>query len=180
MENGYPYSKSIRQIYKEVYKISIGYGSYGGCFNVNNIPANVSFGNYCSIAKNVKIFRANHPINLFTTHPILYNPELGYVKKDKLNRPKLSIGNDVWIGANVVILPSVNSIGNGVIIGAGSVVTKDVEPYMVLAGNPAKAIKKRFPELVIDKLENSKWWDLEFDDLTIKIPDLNKIIDDSI
>ena len=116
-EKGFPYSKTVRQIYYEVYGIKIGYGSYGGCFDARNIPANVSFGNYCSVARNVKIFRANHPTNTFTSHPIIYNPVMGFVKKDNLYRPPLTIGNDVWIGSNVIILPAVKSIGNGAIIG---------------------------------------------------------------
>lgn len=94
-ERGFPYSNSIRKVYSEVYGIRIGYGSYGGCFNPQNIPRGVSFGNYCSIAGNVKIFRANHPYNKFTSHPILYNPVMGFVKEDKLNRPPLIVGNDV-------------------------------------------------------------------------------------
>jgi acetyltransferase-like isoleucine patch superfamily enzyme len=178
-ERGFPYSISLRKIYSELYGIQIGYGSYGGCFNTRNIPKGVSFGNYCSIAKNVKIFRANHPANTFTSHPILYNPEMGFVKKDKLNRPPLIVGNDVWIGANVVILPNVKVIGNGAIIGAGSIVSKDVEPYTVMAGNPAKFLKKRFSDSVIEKLEKSRWWDLEFDDLIKRIDEFNRMIDES-
>lgn len=168
-EKGYAYSSSLRKIYADVYNIQIGYGSYGGCFNTSNIPNGVSFGNYCSVANNVRIFRANHPANTFTSHPILYNEVMGYVKKDKLNRPPLIIGHDVWIGANVVILPGVQTVGNGVIIGAGCIVTKDVAPYSIIVGNPAKEIKKRFSDSIIEKLKETKWWTLEFDDLINKI-----------
>jgi acetyltransferase-like isoleucine patch superfamily enzyme len=104
---------------------------------------------------------------------------MGFVKKDKLNRPPLIVGNDVWIGANVVILPNVKVIGNGAIIGAGSIVSKDVEPYTVMAGNPAKFLKKRFSDSVIEKLEKSRWWDLEFDDLIKRIDEFNRMIDES-
>lgn len=168
-------SPLLREIFKKDFNITVGYGTYGGCFNPSNIPPGVTFGNYCSIADGVKIFRANHPMNTFTTHPIFYNPIMGHVEKDLLVRPILEIGNDVWIGANVIILPSVRKIGNGAIIGAGSVVTKDVEPYSVVAGNPAKFIKNRFKDSIIDSLEKSKWWELNYSDLYDKYAD-NKLI----
>lgn len=178
-EKGYAYSGTIRKIYADNYNIHIGYGTYGGCFNRANIPRGVTFGNYCSIAPNVRIFRANHPADTFTSHPILYNPVMNYVKEDKLIRPPLYIGHDVWIGANVAILPSVKHIGNGAMIGAGSVVTKDVEAYSVIAGNPAKQIRKRFADSIIERLEKTKWWELEFDDLIIKIDEFNSIANGS-
>ena len=178
-EKGFAYSKSLRKIYADVYNIQIGYGSYGGCFNRANIPGGVVFGNYCSVANNVRIFRANHPTNTFTSHPILFNPVMGYVKKDKLNRLPLIIGHDVWLSANVVILPGVQTVGNGAIIGAGSIVTKDVVPYSIMVGNPAKQIKKRFGDSVIEKLEETKWWTLEFDDLINKIEEFNSVVNGS-
>jgi virginiamycin A acetyltransferase len=137
-EGGQMYSPTLRAIYKRRFNIEIGYGSYGGCFNAKDIPAGVSFGNYCSIAPSIRIFRANHPKDTFTSHPLLYNPVAGYVDKDQLTRPALKVGHDVWIGEWAVILPGVKTIGNGAMIGAGSIVTKDVEPYTVVGGNPAK------------------------------------------
>src|SRR5687768_1814777 len=89
-EGGEMYSPTLRQIFKTRYNIRVGYGSYGGCFSARNIPPHVNFGSYCSIAPEVKIFRANHPKNTFTTHPLLYNPSLGFVKKDMLFRPSLN------------------------------------------------------------------------------------------
>lgn len=173
-EGGQMYSKTLRAIFKEKYGVNIGYGSYGGCFNPENaIPPNVSFGNWCSIAQNIRIFRANHPKDSFTSHPLLYNPEAGYVTTDQLNRPPLTIGNDVWIGEWAIILPGVKYIGNGAMIGAGSVVTKNVEPYTIVAGNPAKPIAKRFNEDIIAKLEETKWWELSKSDLILKIANLN-------
>jgi acetyltransferase-like isoleucine patch superfamily enzyme len=160
-EGGYAFSQSIRKFYINRYGIHIGYGSYGGIFDNNNIPAGVYVGNYCSIAQGVKIFRTNHPINYFTMHPLFYNPALGYVNEDILERPELHIGNDVWIGASSIILPTVKNIGNGAIIGAGSIVTKDVLPYSIIAGNPAKLISMRFSDDIIKKLEESKWWTLD-------------------
>lgn len=164
-DGGFPFSTTIRSLYKDVHGIQIGYGSYGGCFDLENIPPNVCFGNYCSIATGVRIFRANHPLNMFTTHPITYNPIMGYVKKDMLERPLLIIGHDVWIGANVIILPNVTSIGNGAVIGAGSVVSKNINNYEIVVGNPAKVVRKRFSEEQIQKIEYTKWWELKKCDL---------------
>jgi len=175
-EGGQAYSKSIREIYKIIHGISIGYGSYGGCFDLANIPRGVKFGNYCSIAGHVRIFLANHPEKLFTTHPLLYNPIMGHVKSDLLERPTLNIGHDVWIGSDVIILPSVKKIGNGAIIGAGSIVTKDVEPYSIVVGNPATVKRKRFSDEIILKLEATRWWELEKDDLIEEIPRLNNLV----
>jgi virginiamycin A acetyltransferase len=176
-EGGQMYSNTIRQIYEKKHKIKIGYGSYGGCFSVKNIPAGVTFGNYCSIAPNIKIFRANHPKNNFTSHPILYNPAAGYVTKDALKRPPLHIGNDVWIGEWAIILPNVTSIGNGAIIGAGSVVTKNVDSYTIVAGNPAKVIGKRFDDRVIKKIEESQWWLSTKEELINKIKNYQQLVE---
>lgn len=167
-EGGKAFSSSIRKHYIDKYNIEIGYGSYGGCFDSNKIPSGTIFGNYCSIAQDVKIFRANHPLESFTLHPLFYNPVMGHVKEDLLVRKPIIIGHDVWIGANCIITPSVMKIGNGAVLGAGSVVTKDVPPYAVVAGNPAKIIKYRFNEYQIAQLEESKWWSLSKDELIDK------------
>ncbi len=154
-------SSLLREIFKKDYGITIGYGTYG-CFNTSNIPSGVVFGNYCSIADGVKIFRANHPTDFFTTHPLFYNPIMGMQKKDNLNRPNLIIGNDVWIGANAIILPSVKKIGNGAVIGAGSIVTKDIPAYTIIAGNPAKEVRKRFNINQVNYIESTHWWEFNY------------------
>lgn len=176
LEGGPMFSSTIRRYFKKKYNVTVGYGSYGGCFNPkNNLPSGCEFGNYCSIAPSIRIFRANHPYTKFTTHPILYNPVVGYVEKDKLERPKIKIGHDVWIGDWVIVTANVSSIGNGAIIGAGSVVTKDVSPYCIVAGNPAKVIKKRFDESTIEQLELSEWWNSGKEGLIDKMEHLNSI-----
>ena len=167
----------LREIFEKEYNIIVGYGSYGGCFNPSNVPSGVCFGNYCSIANGVKIFRANHPLNMFTTHPMFYNPIMGYVDRDKLYRPTLNIGNDVWIGANAIILPSVNTIGNGAVIDAGAIMTKDVAPYTIVCGNPAKLVKKRFNDRQIEYLEQSRWWEKSMDELVLLQNELVKKLD---
>lgn len=179
-EGGEMYSPTLRQIFKTRYNIRVGYGSYGGCFSARNIPPHVNFGSYCSIAPEVKIFRANHPKNTFTTHPLLYNPSLGFVKKDMLFRPSLNIGNDVWIGEWAIILPGVRYIGNGAIIGAGSVVTKNVEPYSIVAGNPSKVIGSRFDSHHIARLEKSRWWELGKEQLVSLMTKNNELFNPGI
>jgi acetyltransferase-like isoleucine patch superfamily enzyme len=176
LDGGTMYSVGLREVYKKKYGIIIGYGSYGGCFSTKNVPKDVTFGNYCSIAQNIRIFRANHPATAFTTHPLLYNSVAGYVEKDMLDRLPLTIGHDVWIGEWVTILPSVKKIGNGAIIGAGSVVTKDVPAYTIVAGNPAKAIRMRFSEEIIEKLEATQWWNWDKEELINNMGSLESIV----
>ena len=99
-----------------------------------------------------------------------------YVAKDMLERPPLEIGHDVWIGANAIILPGVSRIGNGAVIGAGSVVTKDVGPYEIVAGNPARAIRMRFDERQIAALESSRRWELDRHELADRIGELDAML----
>lgn len=175
LEKGIYFSATYRQIYKEIYGIEIGEGTYGGCFNRKLIPRGTHFGRYCSIGPNVQIFRANHPLDEFTLHPILYNPVYKYVTKDKLNRPELFIGHDVWIGASSIILPSVKCIGNGSVIGAGSVLTKDVGEFEIWAGNPAKKIGDRFSDSIKNIINESKWWNYNYYELIKEIPNLKRL-----
>jgi acetyltransferase-like isoleucine patch superfamily enzyme len=177
-EGGFFYSHTIRKIYKDYHNIEIGYGTYGGCFNTSNIRPNITIGNYCSIASKVDFLRANHPLNDFTMHPIghrsSFNPKL---KEDRFEWNRLTIGNDVWIGQNAVILPSCSKIGNGAVIGAGSIVTKDVPAYMVVAGSPAKKIKMRFTPEVIEDLEKSEWWKMDKNELIKNRESLQNIVE---
>lgn len=118
----------------------------------------ITIGRYCSIASGVRFLGANHPIDHFSTSAIFYNKSLGYDVKD-IQRYDLIIEDDVWIGLNVCITCGCKRIGRGAIIGAGSVVTKDVEPYTIVGGVPAKVIRKRFDDGRIAQLEASKWWE---------------------
>lgn len=165
IDGGYFWSKTLRAVYLNCHNIEIGYGTYGGAFDLKKIPLGTKFGRYCLIAKNVYVLNANHPKFYFSLHPLFHNPELGYVKHTQIERNKLTVGNDVWVGVNSIILPSVNYIGDGAIIGAGSIVTSDVEPYTIVAGNPATVKSKRFSPETIKKLQDSKWWELGKDEL---------------
>ena len=136
-------------------KIDIGYGTTLGSNNF--FGGDVSIGKYCQIGRDVAIITTNHPINYLSTYinSNLFNGELVSLKETK----KVSIGNDVWIGHNVIIVGNI-CIGNGAILAAGSIITKDVAPYTIVGGVPAKPIKKRFSDAIILEIEQLKWWDL--------------------
>lgn len=129
----------------------------------NSVISECEMGKFCSIGPNVIIGPGEHPTNtLVSTHPSIYSNPHNLIKNfSKSNHfnydQKISIGNDVWIGANAIILNGI-TIGNGAIIGANSLVNKDVEPYSIVGGLPAKIIKFRFNEEEIKYLLNLEWW----------------------
>ena len=129
---------------------------------------NTEIGSFCSIANNVVIGGAMHPISWVSTSPVFYygrdsvKKKFSTFKRDKDART--FIGHDVWIGEGVIIKQGVK-IGNGAVVGMGSIVTKDVEPYSIVAGNPARLIRKRFEESVCQSLNQSQWWLLPDDEI---------------
>lgn len=159
IDGGYFWSQGLRRIYKKHYGLDIGIGSYG-CFDAGRFPKGTTIGNYCSIAAESRYLNGNHPMNFVTMHPMFCNKSLGFIDKDRIARKNLNIGHDVWIGYGTIICAGCENIGNGAIIGAGSVVTKDIEPYGIYAGTPARLIRYRFPEKVCMKLEETEWWNL--------------------
>jgi acetyltransferase-like isoleucine patch superfamily enzyme len=177
LEGGELHSVTLRRIYSTYYDIHIGLYTYGGCFNMMGVDPKTTFGRYCSIAERLRVFGANHPMNFKSMHPLFYHPAMGVAKKDLLERTSLEVGSDVWIGYGVVILPSVNSIGHGAVIGAGSVVTKDVPPYAIVAGQPAKLIRYRFSEERIEQLLASRWWEKSIEELLPDIEEFQKPIE---
>jgi len=135
-------------------------GSNGG--GIVSHFTNTNIGKFCSIATNVEAITTTHHLHAVSTYPFFTQKRSFFEFKPKyqdLLHQKIIIGNDVWIGANVTILGGVE-IGNGAVIGAGAVVTKDIEPYAVAVGVPAKIIKYRFSPDKIKKLQKIKWWDL--------------------
>ncbi|HIP33138.1 MAG TPA: CatB-related O-acetyltransferase [Bacteroidia bacterium] len=127
--------------------------------------SNCEIGSFTSIANNVVVGGGMHPIHWVGTSPVFYEGRDSVKEKfsehtrDDIKKTK--IGVDVWIGQNVMIKQGV-TIGTGAVVGMGSIVTKDVEPYTIVAGNPAKKIRMRFDENTIESLLNSRWW--EFND----------------
>ena len=146
---------------------AIGRYSYT-CYD--DVIVNCEIGQFCSISDDVIIGGAEHPIDWVSTSPVFQNvkrsgPKIRFAKHDFEGVPITIIGNDVWIGVRVIVKAGVK-IGDGAIVAAGAVVSKDVPPYAVVGGVPAKVIKYRFEENVIKQLLESKWW--EFSDEVIR------------
>lgn len=144
----------------------IGYGSYMG---QNNILYNVSIGKYCCLADNIQVIGATHPTSKFVSfHPAFYSIRrqagFTYTNKQQFEEYRFvdgnffcKIGNDVWIGEDVKILGGV-TIGDGALVAAGAVVVKDVPPYTIVGGVPAKVIRRRFEQEQIEFLLKFQWW----------------------
>jgi virginiamycin A acetyltransferase len=162
-------------------KYAVGKYTYGGPIVKDwHQGSTLKIGNFSSIAENVTILLGgNHPTDWISSFPfgVVFDEfkERNY-KYPKSSKGSVIIGNDVWIGLNTTILSGV-TIGDGAIVAAGSIVTKNVEPYAIVGGNPAKLIKKRFSDEAISKLLAIKWWEWEID----KIKDnLDLILSDDI
>ncbi len=132
--------------------------------NSRSFVSNATIGRYTSIAHDVQIGLGAHPISMVSTHGAFYSNNKGfetYADHEYFKEfAPITIGNDVWIGARAMLLDGI-SIGDGAVIAAGAVVTRNVEPYAVVGGVPAKLIKYRFDKEIIEKLLGIKWWDLD-------------------
>lgn len=175
--------------YEEPVNIAGGCEFWGECslgtctyINKNAWISGAEIGRYCSIGQDLIVNPGGHGTGHFTTHPFPYDtgnfcglhwyepyhdiigdfaPDAGGVDPHRLNRSyRVIIGNDVWIGCRATILSGV-TVGHGSVIGAGAVVTKDVEPYTVVGGVPAKVIRRRLPDAISERLLRVKWWDLD-------------------
>jgi len=124
--------------------------------------ATLRMGAFCSIAEGVKIFLGGeHRTDWVTTFPFSVLWESGHgIKGHPKTKGDVIIGNDVWLGADCVIMSGV-TIGDGAVVGARTVVTRDIPPYSVVAGNPAAIVKKRFDDATIERLLRIRWWDWE-------------------
>jgi acetyltransferase-like isoleucine patch superfamily enzyme len=161
-------------------------GKYFG-MNEHGFVARATVGSFCAFGARAAINPFNHPIEWLSTNEFQYHPRSfdwvpEYVDFKRLERTPdmfqhVTIGSDVWTGHNVNIMPGVN-VGDGAIIGAGSVVTKDVPPFAIVAGVPATVKRSRFSEKVIERLLRLKWWDLELSDLSgLPFRDVERCID---
>lgn len=137
-------------------------------------------GKYCSISWDTTIGAVEHPLDRISTCALTYKSEYGVINKDKCYpQKKTVIGNDVWIGCNVVILSGVH-VGNGAVIGSGSVVTKDVAPYSIVAGVPAKELRKRIEPNLILKMQELEWWNWDVEDIKNNVELFEECISEEI
>ncbi len=168
-------------------KYSIGKFTYGDPeVRYGQEQATLTIGKFCSIADNVIIFLGgDHRQDWVTTFPFnWFLKEFSYIKGGAATKGNVIIGNDVWIGTHVLILSGVK-IGDGAVVGASSVVTKDVDPYAIVAGNPARTIGMRFDQETISHLLKIKWWDWDIQRIKDNIPfllsdKLKKFIDKNL
>ena len=148
------------------YRGKIGKYSYIGN---NSFVSDTNIGNFTSISTDCYIGGTSHPTDWVSTSPVFHKWENIMKKNFARNEfeifKRTTIGNDVWIGNRVMIKAGVK-IGDGAVVGMGSIVTKDIGPYEIWAGNPARLIRKRFDDETIDALEKMKWW--EWDDNKIE------------
>jgi phosphonate metabolism protein (transferase hexapeptide repeat family) len=140
-----------------------------------------TIGKFCSIAANVRIHALEHPLERLTMHKVTYRPNeyfrfhgLDQDFRERRRARHVTIGHDVWIGHGAVILPGI-TIGTGAVIGANAVVTKDVEPFQIVAGVPARVIRFRFAESVRQRVLASQWWDWPVEKIADVIPDMQTL-----
>lgn len=158
-------------------KIMIGAYTYG--YEKLNLATwgedtKVVIGKFCSISSGLILFcGGNHRVDWITTYPFGHVPNSPIKSKAVIGTPKtkgdIIIGNDVWIGKDVIIMSGI-TIGDGAVISANSNVVKDIPPYSIFGGNPAKLLKKRFPEEFITEFLEIRWWDYPIEDIEKIIP----------
>jgi len=177
-EKKHPYYTKDNKKYKN---FEIGAYTYGKP-SIAAEKGMLTIGKFCSIAAEVVIYAgAEHQINWVTTYYFgKFHDQLKEKQMSK-SKGKVTIGNDVWIGHGALILSGV-SIGDGAVIGARAVVTKDVKPYEIVAGNPARHIRYRFSQNQIEKLLKIKWWDWDIEKIKANFDlllqdDIDKFID---
>ncbi|MFD3246225.1 CatB-related O-acetyltransferase [Rahnella aquatilis] len=156
-------------------------GAYS--YACSKLPNNLKTGRFCSLAAGVRVMGPQHPIHRFTTSPLTYHDFFPKVALEQFGEtlniagfdymPAATVlGHDVWVGEHAVLKGGI-TIGNGAVIAANAVVTSDVPPYAIVAGIPARVIKYRFDESIINRLQSIQWWNYKITDL----PDFAAAVD---
>jgi virginiamycin A acetyltransferase len=155
--------------------VSMGAFSY----TYSHMPLGIQVGRYCSIARGLSVFGFQHPTDRLSTSPFVYGPRMPHLMDaiadagvaissppGAAQKPLPVIENDVWIGQDVTLACGI-TIGTGAIIAAGAVITKSVEPYAIVGGNPARMIRRRFSDALCERLLASRWWQYKFTDFLL-------------
>ena len=146
----------------------------GTSIGMNSVVKNADIGNYCNIAWNVSIGGSNHDYRCAAMGAApRWNKLFGTELEDQREKPFCTIGNDVWIGAGAKIISGV-TVGDGAVIAAGAVVVRDIEPFSIVAGCPARAVKYRFDEGIREALEDLAWWSWDMDSIREASPALHE------
>ncbi len=155
-------------------------GDYSYCAGANQIIY-AEIGRFCSIASYVRINPGNHPMERVTQHHMTYRRvQYGFAATDDADffawrrAHRCLVGHDVWIGHGAIILPGV-TVGTGAVVAAGAVVSRDVAPYSIVAGVPARMLRRRFPEALAEKLLRIAWWEWDRATLEARFADLNDV-----
>jgi len=174
LEGGEFYSVTLRKIFQVYHKVEIGLYTHGGCFVPGQMDKHTSIGRYSSIAMSARSMNRNHPMDFKSMHALFFNPAFQNTREELIDYTPLSVGNDVWIGHNAIVMPHVKKINDGAVIGAGAVVHSDVPAYAIVVGNPGRVVKYRFSIDTIQELLSSKWWEKSIEEIRSYIHEFQK------
>jgi virginiamycin A acetyltransferase len=169
-EQGPQRTASLRALLARDFDVHVGAHSYGPVLVPGAMPRGLSVGRYASVGPEFRPLAGDHPLDQLSLHPYWYNPELGVADRLSITRSAVRIEHEAWIGARVVATPGCTRIGIGAAVGAGTVLTRDVPDFSVVAGNPGRVLRQRFSDQVAERLLRLAWWEQPLDLLKDALP----------